>query len=120
MHRSGVAPEPDPFASLQPPTYSGCDHSGLVKVHNATTALNPGTYCAGITIDASSHATFNPGLYIVSGGDLKVSGNLAYASGSGVTFYVVSGGVVLQGGPNVDLAAPTSGTWRPAYSPWPR
>ena len=108
---TGVPPEPDPFASLQPPTYSGCDHSGLVKVHNATTALNPGTYCAGITIDASSHATFNPGLYIVSGGDLKVSGNLAYASGSGVTFYVVSGGVVLQGGPNVDLAAPTSGTW---------
>src|SRR5207244_12344798 len=82
---TGATPEPDPFASVQPPTYSGCDHSGLVKVHNATTTLNPGTYCAGITIDASSNATFNPGLYIVRGGDIKVTGNLAFAYVRGVT-----------------------------------
>ncbi len=108
---TGATPEPDPFASVQPPTYSGCDHSGLVRVHNATTTLNPGTYCAGITIDGSSHATFNPGLYIVSGGDFKVSTSSAYASGSGVTFYVKSGSVLMQGGTNADFSAPTSGTW---------
>src|SRR5438552_18703729 len=84
-------PEPDPFASLQPPTYSGCDHSGLVRVHNATTSLNPGTYCAGITVDGSSHVTFNPGLYIGSGGDFKISPSSAYASGTDLSFYGKSG-----------------------------
>ncbi|MGC9946599.1 MAG: hypothetical protein ABSF64_09560 [Bryobacteraceae bacterium] len=54
---TGVTPRPDPFASLAPPAYSGCNFNNYVMIAGAE-ALNPGVYCGGITI-LGGKAIFN-------------------------------------------------------------
>ncbi len=103
------ANENDPLAWETAPTFSSCTYTG--KVENLTTAtLNPGTYCGGITINAST-VTFNPGLYIVTGGLLWEGGSTI--NGTGVTFYLTTGGGSTYQNLNiwnstVTLSAPTS------------
>jgi hypothetical protein len=71
--------------------------------------LNPGTYCGGITISGAT-VTFNPGLYIITGGINWNSSS--HVSGSGVTLFFTQGGgsaygqVTISGGVVVNLTAP--------------
>ena len=106
---TGVSPRPDPFASLAPPTYSGCNFTNYTLIAGSAT-LNPGVYCGGIAI-LGGKATFNTGLYVINGGGLTILAGSA--SGQGVTFYITSNGHPY--GPvsididEVNLSAPTSG-----------
>ena len=104
-----VPPVADPFADLQAPPMTGCTYSDKVAISNRKTALSPGIYCGGISINGSANVTFNPGLYRIKNG-LSISGGAA-VSGIGVTFYIYSGAVSITGGGSVKLVAPTSGSW---------
>jgi len=112
--QTGVPPEPDPFAGRAAPQFSGCDYTDL-HVNSVTKVLTPGVYCNGIDISGgNSSVTFLPGLYVLNGGGLSVSGG-GTVNGRGVTFYNTgSAGYAykplgISGGTLGMLAAPTSG-----------
>ena len=117
---TGVATISDPFASVPAPnTGGGCDYNKLTVT--GTMTLNPGKYCGGITISGTANsAILNPGMYILAGGGLTVSGG-AGIQGNGVTFYNTNGQggggssyspIVVSGGSGTSLNAPTSGTYQ--------
>jgi Flp pilus assembly protein TadG len=59
--------------------------------------------------------TLNPGVYVINGGELHFesgNGNASNQGGNGVFFYLVGGAnLVIDNGANVNLTAPTSGTY---------
>lgn len=107
MPTTGVSAVTDPLAYETQPSFSSCNYSA-VNIVSART-LNPGTYCGGITISGAT-VTFNPGLYIITGGINWNSSS--HVSGSGVTLFFTQGGgsaygqVTISGGVVVNLTAP--------------
>lgn len=74
---------PDPFASFAVPTGGACIPGPKPFVTSPGVALQPGTYCGGLTI---KHAvTINKGLYVVKDGPLKITA-ATNITASGVTF----------------------------------
>ena len=103
----------DPLSFLVPPTTSACTYTNY-KVSTGTTTLNPGTYCNGIQISGATIVTFNPGMYILMGGGLTVSG-ASILKGTGVTFFLTQGmgynygPLSITGSAVLTLKAPTCG-----------
>ena len=78
----------DPLASIVQPTVpSTCAQTSYSKSGGSVT-LNPGLYCKGLTL-SNTTATFNPGLYIITGG---ASWSGSVVNGTGVTFFFTKGG----------------------------
>ncbi len=111
---TGAQPEADPLQYLSPPPAGACNYTNT-RINNPT-VLSPGVYCDGITVTAGATVTLMPGLYILNGGGLSVSGG-ASLSGTGVTFYNTEGGgytyrpISYSGGANTVLTAPTTGSY---------
>ncbi|MGH7822143.1 MAG: hypothetical protein ACREQ9_20470 [Candidatus Binatia bacterium] len=115
---TGVPPIPDPLAALPAPAAAPCTSNNLAITGNAPTLLTPGVYCGGIRLGGNGTTTFSPGLYVIAGGALDVSGNGSIL-GAGVTFYVTShpttgqwGSVDFGPGRTVNLSAPLIGDYR--------
>ena len=93
-----------------------CDFTNTSVRTVGTTTLSQGVYCNGITVSGNGVlAKLNPGLYILNGGGLTVSGG-ANIQGTDVTFYNTQGAasykpIVVSGGSSSSLSAPTSGTY---------
>ena len=98
---------PDPYANLPAPTVpAGCTSA---PGGGGALSLSPGQYCGGI--DLKGDVTLAPGVYVVSGGTLRINAN-SHVVGSGVTFYLTGGAnVQMNGSADIELAAPTSGTY---------
>jgi len=92
----------DPYASLPTPSTGSCASS-------SGSPLNPGTYCGGLSL--SGTVTLNAGVYVISGGDLKINAN-ANITGTDVTFFLTNGATLqINGNATLNLAAPTTGTY---------
>lgn len=102
----------DPYAALAVPSFYGCDFNN----HSAkkTVTLYPGVYCGGLTVNSKAIVYFEPGVYVINDGDLRINGN-SQLSGTGVTFVLTSlsgynhGTLTLNGGADITLSAPTDG-----------
>lgn len=111
--RTGASQLGDPFAELPMPSVGSCNYTN--KKVTGTTTLGPGVYCGGLTINAGAKVTLNPGLYVIRGGGIDISGK-ATVAGDGVTFFNTGGGsylydvITINGGASVTLTAPSSGT----------
>ena len=106
--RSHMPRAEDPYADLPAPDTSGSCSS--VPGGNGATTLSPGKYCGGMALKGD--VTLEPGVYVVSGGTLRINAN-SNVSGAGVTFYLTDGaGVHMNGAADIALSAPTSGTYR--------
>lgn len=117
---TSAPPEPDPIGYAAPTIPTGClrGSSGSTSPYKprSAEALLPGVYCGGLEID--QNVTFNPGLYVLRGGGLKIASS-AVVTGSGVTIintttnYPNQGGsftkIEIVGDGNVTLSAMTSG-----------
>jgi hypothetical protein len=115
----GIAPVSDPLAYLPPPEVAGC---GTVNysITSGTAILNPGVYCgdsghAAIQIGGTSQVTLNPGMYVVNGGGVQISGTSSL-TGNGVTIYNTGAvstykPIIAQDSSVMDLRAPTSGVY---------
>ena len=93
-------------------------------VPRASAATPRKTICPGIysqiNVSGNASLTLNPGIYIIEGGGLTVSGN-ASISGTGVMIYNAGsnypssggnfGGITLSGNGTFSLSAPTSGPY---------
>src|SRR4029079_1257869 len=101
--QTDLPPVGAPYADLPVPTATGpCRNTGGAN-------LQAGSYCSGMSLSGTK--TLQPGVYVISGGDLKINAN-ANISGSGVTFYLTGGArVSMNGNATVNLSAPTSGDY---------
>jgi len=86
--RTRALPVPDPFLYLPPPTVatgaSSAVHAAVSVSGNTAVTLTPGVY-PSIAI-SSGTVVFQPGIYIIRGGDLKVTEQNVTANG--VMFYI--------------------------------
>jgi hypothetical protein len=103
-HASSVA---DPYAGVPTPSMSGT----CITISGTPTTLYPGWYCHGLST-SWANIVFQPGLYVVSGGNLSLSAGTSNATGSGVTFWIQTGHTMaVSGSATVSFSAPTSGTY---------
>jgi hypothetical protein len=112
-----VQPEPsdsDPLATLAAPAATGPTFKNTT-VNSKTATLSPGTYVGGIHITGNSKVTLLPGIYILQGGGLNVSGNSSL-TGVGVTIYnspaTSADEINFSGSSLITLSAPTSGAYQ--------
>jgi hypothetical protein len=105
----------DPLAGVTQPTASACKYTNF-SFTTGSTSLSPGTYCGssgkpGMNLSGGGTVTFNPGLYIITGGFHATNVTL---SGSGVTFFFTKvsgtsnyGQIIFDGDSQIDLNAPS-------------
>ncbi len=114
----GIPATLDPLLAMQPPPVPASVTANNFKMTGGTATLNPGLYQGGIDI-SGGNVTFSPGTYVLTGGDLSITGNTV-AIGNGVTFYITSdqgngnpqyGTFKIAGTAKVDFHAPDSGAY---------
>ena len=93
------------------PTYGACTYNNFVTASKISVTLNPGVYCGGLKLGAGDNATFNPGLYVINGGQFITQGG-STVQGTGVSFYLTGNqaGVSFTGGDTFHLSAMTTGS----------
>lgn len=115
---TGAAASANPFTSLAVPPFAGCTFTNYTRTGNGSLVLTPGTYCGGISITGNHAVQFSAGTYVLYGGGMQFSGNIAPIVGSGVTFFNSGNGSTypyralnLAGNVSLNLSAPTSGLY---------
>jgi hypothetical protein len=116
---TGVAPAPDPLWSLPPPdpaNYRVQSTSQLQINAGLPVILQPGIYRGGIALQGGGSAIMNPGVYILDGGGLTLSGPSALVANQ-VMLYNTSltqqaGKIDLSGSGTALLTPPTSGPYQ--------
>jgi uncharacterized repeat protein (TIGR03803 family) len=118
---TGVASVADPLFGRQGPSIAGMTNCGAVSYSSGTPALNSGIY-SSITVSGTASLKFNPGIYVIEGGGLSVSGS-GSLSGTGVFLFNAGssyngttdggtfGSILLGGKGTISLSAPTSGPY---------
>lgn len=98
----------DPLAQRRAPAVGSCLQHGLVV--ERSTVLFPGTYCGGITIKGKAWVAFQPGVYVIKDGPLRVEDE-AEVDGKQVAFHLDGKAAVFSfaAGTKVNLAAPKAG-----------
>ena len=84
---TGSPPVPDPLEFLPEPTWDpAMDHGTVSILGGETMSISPGYYSGGISMNNGS-LTLAPGVYILDGTGLDITGGNMYAEG--VMFYIV-------------------------------
>jgi hypothetical protein len=108
----------DPYRSVAEPALPACDtNDPNLGNPNSSRTVTPGPnvvsgmpvyrFCGGLTL--KGNVTFEPGLYIISGGDFGANAG-AEVHGEGVTFYITSPNkMAINGHAELHLSAPTEG-----------
>jgi Flp pilus assembly protein TadG len=99
---NNVAPAPDPYADVTPPSTSGCSGAPAFP---STSPVAPGTYASGpdhVTVTLSS------GTFVFCNG--WTPHGQTNVTGTGVTIYVLGGGT-LNGNSTIGISAPTTGQY---------
>ena len=114
--RTNAAVLDDPLGALPEPTASStCDPGKTNKKVNSDETLNPGVYCGGIKVTGNAKVTFNPGLYVLRGGEFEAGGS-SELSGDGVTFFLTNQGTnfatLKLTSTVLDFTPPTSGLYK--------
>lgn len=135
---SCITPEPevfspqygDPLLALEAPAAGGCDHTDAKATGgnpnkdfdgdgDGVNEFSPGVYCGGIDL-AGGVVVFAPGLYVVDGGEFRVTGSATVSNtenaAGGVTFYLTGSGsdyatVRIASGADVTLTPTRVGTY---------
>lgn len=109
-------PQRDPFASLADPNTtmpSPCNGGAKTVPPNQTDVLSPGCYSS---INVRGTLMMNPGTYYINGGDFETSAQSVIIA-NGVTIIMTGTGtaigqVKMNGGADIEMSAPTSGTYK--------
>jgi hypothetical protein len=118
---TGVAPTADPLANLPAPNPAAYAVQSFSKLNIGTpfppTILRPGVYRGGINLSGGGSAIMMPGIYIIDGGGITISGPSILA-GADVMIYntgsppTSAGSINLSGSGSVILTPPLSGTYQ--------
>ncbi len=100
----------DPLAGRAAPVIGSCDYTNI-EIVSGSQVLSPGRYCGGIKVSGDAMVTFGTGDYIVSDGNLEVSGDAAVV-GENVAFYLHGAKSTLQltGNTTVSLTGAKTGS----------
>jgi Flp pilus assembly protein TadG len=103
----------DPYAGIPNPTPSG---SNLNFKSGSASFDGGGVFKGGLKLSAGDNVTLNNGTYYIEGGSLDVAGS-ATLTGTNVTLVFTNQGsnyatATINGGADVQLTAPTSGTYQ--------
>jgi len=105
----------NPYEALDIPASGACDYTGTTRARDYD-ILTPGRYCGDIIIQGDD-VVFDPGIYIIDGGDFSSNANAEFY-GNGVTFILTGstaadvGTVNMNGNTEAELSAPTSGDYQ--------
>jgi hypothetical protein len=113
---TGASPVSDPYANVNIPAYSGCNSTKTSITASQTYSAGSGVYvfCGGLSISGTGSVTLNPGVYVIDGGSLSVSGSstlnatnatIILTSSSGSAYGTVS----ISGTSTINISAPTGG-----------
>lgn len=104
-----AAPSADPYSGLGVPA-NPASCTAIPKFKPSTNiTLTPGRYCGSMSLKGTVH--FDPGTYIIDGGDLDANSGVEI-TGTDVTIIMTGGGEIkFNGGAEINLTAPTSGTY---------
>ncbi len=98
-----------PLASRPAPSVGPCKEKDAEYSHHVG-SLQPGVYCGGLTIKASSEVTLKPGVYIIKDGPLVIeSSSTVEAKGVGFYFAGSNASFLFESSSQVDIEAPISG-----------
>lgn len=97
----------DPLALRDPPAVGGCDYLDT-HFNKGLHSISPGTYCGGLKLTGDSDVTAEPGIYIMTGGDLSVSNNSALR-GEDVSFFFTDAVINFKDKAVIELRAPKDG-----------
>ena len=102
----------DPYAGVPAPTWSGCGSAPATAPAATVNITNPdGVRCFNANTDFKGTVNFEPGVYVISGGELLINSG-TIATGSGVMFYLTNGATLnVRGGSTSTFTAKTSGTY---------
>jgi len=108
--RTNQSATADPLAALPTPPSNGPSKGSVYTGNGKYEYLSPGVYNS-LSINYPG-ATLAPGTYYIKSGGLTIA-NGATVTGSGVMFYLDNSGgsVNFQGGGQITLSPPTSGTY---------
>jgi plastocyanin len=107
-------PTVNPYEDLDVPPFDACDVVGNTRLGDDDVAV-PGRYCGDIRVQGQN-ITFDPGTYIIDGGDFISNANAEFF-GEDVTFIFTGdtagdvGTVNMNGNTTAELTAPTSGDY---------
>lgn len=109
----GAPPIVDPYADYDLPESDGCDYNNYRISGGGAKVLSPGTYCGGIRASGNNDIVFEPGVYIIDGGSIDISGN-GTVTGEEVSFFLTGSGndyatVDITGGKDMYFTAPLEG-----------
>lgn len=110
--KTGAPPITDPYADIEMPEPGVCDYNNY-RPRGASITLTPGTYCGGIRITGNNDVYFEPGVYVIDGGTLDISGN-GSVIGEEVGFFLTGSGsnyanIDITGGKDIFFSAPLEG-----------
>jgi hypothetical protein len=103
----------DPLKDKLPwPGLGVCNRIGYSAAKKPET-IKPGIYCGGMTFGSGANVTMEPGVYVVQTGSIHFQANSKLTGTGGVTIIMLdpTGTISMQGGPEVNLQASTSGPW---------
>ncbi len=108
----------DPYANVPEPQPSDVPCDGRTRLNDETatptfmyqSSVPAMHFCDGLRVTGT--VVFEPGLYIISGGEFWANGNAAVIQGAGVTFFLASTATArLNGTAALNLTAPTTGPY---------
>ncbi len=110
--KTGAPPITDPYADIETPEPGGCDFNNY-RPSGSDITLSPGTYCGGIRITGNNDVYFEPGIYIIDGGTVDISGN-GTVTGEEVSFILTGSdndyaNIDITGGKDIYFSAPLEG-----------
>ena len=109
MPKTGCPARPDPLSGVVPPTPDLVLCTRNLSISISTTLL-PGTYCGGITVNGSASVTLTPGVYIINGGDLHLTGSSQlHGQNAAIYFNGTTGTFKADAKTTLDMSAPKSG-----------
>ncbi len=112
---TATPPASDPLSGLAAPSVSSpCTTNGSPGTpyslgNNASGSVGPGTYC-GFNLANNATLTLTPGNYVISGG-ISIGNNSKVNGTGGVMIYNLSGILQLNNNSQLNIVAPTTGTW---------
>jgi hypothetical protein len=102
---------PDPLADLPDPPYDAAADLGSI-VDSGT--YQPGYYSGGIRLEGGDNVVLEPGIYVVDGEGLRMSGDSSILA-EGVMFYIVGTGALYLGGTGASRITPSDDPADPYY-----
>lgn len=109
----GASQLDDPYEDLEIEEYEECSGRSRGTSVNTSTTLSPGVFCGGLSISGNVDVEFEPGVYVIDGGDFDVTGS-GSLYGEGVTFVLTGSGsdyaqLDISGSKSIEFSAPDEG-----------